>query len=149
MPQGNVHARRRLRRRLLGVRSRQGDDRGLALLESVLTIPIAFAMILAILQTALWWYARQLAATAADQAARAARAYHATAADGSDSGARYLTEVDGNGDRVLLAPSISVTRGATTVTVHVRGHIPALLPFLPTQVDEQASGPTEQFEPSP
>lgn len=129
-------------------RDDESDDRGLALLESVLTIPVAFVMILAVLQTGLWWYARQLAATAADQAARAARAYQATPADGTRGGTTYLTQVDGHGSRVLLGPSITVERGASTVTVHVHGHIPALLPFLPTQVDEQVTGPIETFQPA-
>lgn len=126
----------------------EDNDRGLALLESVLTIPVAFVMILAVLQTGLWWYARQLANTAADEAARAARAYQAAPADGTRSGTTYLAQVDGHGSRVLLDPTITVDRGATTVTVHVHGHVPALLPFLPTQVDEHATGPIESFQPA-
>lgn len=137
----NAHRAGRARRRVR-------DDSGLALLESVLTIPVAFIMILAVLQAGLWWYARQLAATAADEAARAARAYQATPADGTRSGTTYIAQVDGHGSRVLLAPTITVDRGATTVTVHVHGHVPALLPFLPTQVDEQATGPIENFQPA-
>jgi Flp pilus assembly protein TadG len=132
-----------------GVPRRVDDDRGLALLEAVLTVPVAFVMILAVLQTGLWWYGRQLAATAADQAARSARAYQATNADGTASGTIYLDQVDGHGSSVLLGPRITVDRGATTVTVHVYGHIPALLPFLPTQIDEQATGPIETFQPAP
>lgn len=117
------------------------------MLESILVIPVVFAMILGILQAGLWWYARQVALTTAQQAARSARDYNATSADGTASATSYLHQVNGSGGGILLNPTVTVDRGPATVTVTVHGHVPAILPFLPSDVSATASGPVEQYEP--
>lgn len=124
------------------------QDKGFALLEALFVIPLVFTIILSAIQLGEWWYARQLAQSTAQEAARTARAYNGTDAAGVTAGTDYLTGIDGRGGRILLGPTVTVQRTANLVTVHVRGHVPAVLPFLPNTVDEQSSGVPETFVPA-
>jgi Flp pilus assembly protein TadG len=124
----------------------RGDD-GLSTVEAVFTVPVMVLMVLAIVQAALWWYARQVASTAADEAARAARAYASTAAAGESRGADYMTTVDPD-NSTLRARHVQVTRTATTVTVHVTGQVASLIPFLNPGVSITITAPVERYVPS-
>lgn len=117
-------------------------------MEALFVIPLVFVIILAAAQLAELWYARQLALSAAQEGARAARAYNGTDAAGSSSATGYLTRVDGRGGRILLNPTVTVRRGPTQVTVTVHGHVPVLLSFIPSAVEEQSRGVPETFVPA-
>jgi Flp pilus assembly protein TadG len=119
----------------------------LSTVEAVLTVPVMVAMVLAIVQAALWWYARQVAATAADEAARAAGAYSSTAAAGEARGAHYIATVDPSSS-TLRGRQVQVTRTATTVTARVTGKAVSLLPFLTPQVRVTVTAPVERYVPS-
>lgn len=151
-------ARRQLARRLRAVfdddnpneaygATGRGADEGLSTVEAVLTVPVLVAMVLAIVQTALWWYAHQVAATAADEAARTARAYASTAATGQARGAGYLGRVDPDSS-TLRARHVQVTRTATTVTVRITGAVVSVVPFLSPDVDVTVTAPVERYVPS-
>lgn len=135
----------RLRRRVHDVRA--GDDRGIGTVEAVLTVPVIVLMIVGAVQVGLWWYSRQLAETAAQEAARAARSYNATAAAGTAKGYSYLSKVDGSGS-ALHNPSIQVTRGAQTVTVTVKGDIASLVPWVSPTVTITVTSPIETYVPA-
>jgi Flp pilus assembly protein TadG len=138
------HRRTRLGRRL--DRLRQGD-RGLSTVEAVFTVPIIVLLVFGIVQTALWWYARQVASTAADEAARAARSYAANAAAGESRGKTYLGTVD-HGGNALRHPHVQVTRTAATVTVQVSGNVVSLVPFVSPSVTVTVTAPVERYVPS-
>lgn len=125
---------------------RDGDE-GLSTVEAVLTVPVMVGMVLAIVQAALWWYAHQVAATAADEAARAARAYASTAAAGQARGTEYLGTVDPDSS-TLRTRHVTVTRTATTVTVRVTGDVVSIVPFLSPDVDVTVTAPIERYVPS-
>jgi Flp pilus assembly protein TadG len=117
------------------------------MLEAIFTIPVVMFMIFGILQAGMWWYGRQLALTAAQEGARAARAYQASDADGTAQAVSYLRQVQGGSGPALADPSVSVLRSGDTVTVVVRGQVPSLLPGLTVSVEASSSGPVEAFVP--
>lgn len=133
----------RLSRRFDALKS----DEGYSTVESVLSVPVMVFVIIAIVEVALWWYARQEASAAADEAARVARAYAATAAQGEDRGNSYIRTVDPHSS-VLQSAVVHVTRSARTVTVEVTGHVTSLIPFLSPDVDVTVTAPNERFVPS-
>src|SRR4051794_8840941 len=116
-------------------------DAGLSTLEAVFTVPVVMLMILGIVQAGMWWYVRQLAFTAAQEGARAARAYQATNADVTAKATSYLSQVDRGTGSILNDPQISVRRSGNTVTVEVRGHVVSLVPGLSVSVEVTSSGP--------
>src|SRR4051794_25511254 len=122
-------------------------DAGLSTLEAVFTVPVIMLMILGIVQAGMWWYARQVALTAAQEGARAARAYEASNADGAAKANSYLSQVDGGTGSILNDPQISVRRSGDTVTVEVRGHVVTLVPGLSVSIDVTSTGPAEVFVP--
>jgi Flp pilus assembly protein TadG len=121
------------------------NDRGVSTLEAVITTPIVVLMILAIVQAGLYYYAQRLAASAAQEAARQARAYNSTADEGHARGATYLGQVD-TGD-VLHDPAFTITRTSRTVTVRVTGKVVSLVPFWTPTVSVQVQGPVEHYVP--
>lgn len=123
------------------------DDCGIGTVEAVLTVPVIVLMILGAVQVGLWWYSRQLAETAAQEAARAARSYAASAAAGRAEGYSYLSKVDAGGT-ALRNPSIKVTRGAQTVTVTVTGDIVSLVPWVAQAVTITVTSPIETYVPA-
>ena len=136
----------RLRRRVRELHA-SDDDRGIGTVEAVLTVPVIVLMILGAVQVGLWWYSRQLAETAAQEAARTARSYAATAAAGQAEGYSYLGKVD-DGGTALHNPSIQVTRGAQTVTVTVKGDIVSLVPWVSPTVTITVTSPVETYVPA-
>lgn len=122
-------------------------DEGLSTVEAVFTVPVMVIMVLAIVQAALWWYGRQVASTAADEAARTARAYASTAADGQARGRDYISTVDPDSS-TLRTRHVYVTRTATTVTVRVTGQVVSIVPFLSPDVDVTVIAPVERYVPS-
>lgn len=143
-------ARARLRAVVHGDSSGRGRDGewGLSTVEAVLIVPVMVAMVLGIVQAALFWYAHQIAATAADQAARAAAAYSATDTAGQAIGASYIAAVDPH-DATLHDRNVDVTRTATTVTVRVTGHVVSIIPFLSPDVHVTVTAPVERYVPVP
>lgn len=136
---------RNLRRRVK--RLREDGDRGFSTVEAVFTVPVIVLMILGAVQIGLYWYSRQLAATAAQEAARTARSYNSSASAGQTEGYSYLSKVDSDGT-ALHNPSVQVTRGARTVTVQVKGSIVSLVPWVTPTVTVTVTGPTETYVPS-
>jgi Flp pilus assembly protein TadG len=136
----------RFRRRVRELHARD-DDRGIGTVEAVLTVPVIVLMILGAVQVGLWWYSRQLAETAAQEAARAARSYSATAGAGQAEGYSYLNKVDAGGTG-LHNPSIRVTREAQTVTVTVTGDIVSLVPWASPTVTITVTSPVENYVPA-
>lgn len=118
-------------------------DRGASTLETVIGFPVVLTLVLLIVNTALWWHARDTAMAAAQEGVRTGRAYGAHAGDGRTTAFAFAKTV-GNG--VLLAPSVSTSGSdAQTVVVRVTGRSVSLVPFLHLTVDQVARGPVERF----
>lgn len=119
---------------------------GYSVVEAVLVFPLLLLLVLMIFQVALWWHARHVALAAAQEGARAARAYHSTAAAGQARAHTYLSAV---GAHLLPDPVITVTRTTTTTTVDVQGRIITVVPGLRLMVAESVTSPTERYVPPP
>ena len=131
---------RRRRPRALGAAVE--PDRGSSLLGAVLVIPVMVILTMLVLQFAMLWHARHVAAAAAQTGVQGAAGYRASAADGRASAVGYLADVAPN---LLQDPSVTIDRGTATVTAVVRARIPSVVPFAHFDVDETVTGPVERF----
>ena len=125
-------------RRWRSIRSQA--DRGYNLVETVIIVPVIIVFTMLVLQFAMLWHARHIAQAAA--AARAAAGYSADAAQGRADVAGYLAQVAPN---LLSQATVTVDRGAATVTVAVHASVLSVIPFGSFSVDERAAVPVEQF----
>lgn len=120
-------------------------EKGSALLEAVFTVPLCVAVILGIVQYALFAHATGLAHQAATAAVSEARRDGGTPEAGRRSAQDFLDSSTG----LLKAPSVTVTRGATTATATVTGTVWTFLPWaqdgLP--VKEQVTAAVERWVP--
>ena len=132
------------------VRARaRSEDRGDTLVEVVLITPIVFLIVFTVIQFALWYHARQIVNTAAQEGGRAARVATTSPASamlaGRDRAYRFIETLGGS---VVARPDVSVTRTATTVTVRVDATALAIVPGLNLAVHGRSVSPVERFEPS-
>jgi Flp pilus assembly protein TadG len=118
-------------------------DGGEVSLQTVLLTPVLLALVLVVVQAALWLHAVQIADNAAADGADAARRYLATDADGVAAASDFVT-----GSRSQLAGPPTVQRLGDRVVVDVVVRVPAIVPGWATSVHRSASGPIEQFVPA-
>ena len=117
-------------------------DRGSSLLGAVLVIPVMVILTMLVLQFAMLWHARHVAAAAAQTGVQGAAGYRASAADGQARAVGYLTDV---APHLLQDPTVTIDRGATTVTAVIHARVPSVVPFTHFDVDETVTGPVERF----
>ncbi|WP_153029640.1 TadE/TadG family type IV pilus assembly protein [Amycolatopsis sp. YIM 10] len=127
----------RVRRALRG-------DRGEVTVELVIATPLLLLALLAIIQFAVWSHATHVAQAAASQALAAARTQDGTASAGHTAGLRLLDDLAAG---PLRDPHLTVSRGATAVSVSIRGEATAVLPGVHLHVHAEASGEVERFVP--
>lgn len=100
-----------------------------------------------LVQTAIWFHARQVAQAAVEQGARATRAYQGTEGEGKVVTRRYFDKLDG-GRVTKGGASIDANIGATSATVTLRTKSVAVIPFFGSwPVEVRAGGPIEKFQP--
>ncbi|TKG60352.1 MULTISPECIES: TadE/TadG family type IV pilus assembly protein [Pseudonocardiaceae] len=119
-------------------------DRGEATLELVIATPLVLLALLAIIQFAVWSHATHVAQAAASQALAATRTQDGTTSAGHAAGQRLLAELAAG---PLRHPDVTVSRGATTVSVSIRGEAAAVLPGVHLHVHAEAVGEVERFMP--
>lgn len=130
-------------RRMAGCAHRR-TDRGVSSVELVVTMPGLLLAVMLIVQVGLWQHAKHVAMASAQEGARAARQYHATAADGRHRAEAYLAELT---PTILEPRTVTAQRTATTATVRVQGEAASVFPWLGFRVDESSAGPVERFVP--
>ena len=97
-------------------------------------------------QTAWWFAGYNVAQTAAQAAYTDSRAYQAPA----DAGKNTAEQLIANTRQTLRNPSVTIIRGADTVTVTITGNAVALLPGIePPPVTYTMTGPIEKWVPAP
>ncbi|GAA2456014.1 hypothetical protein GCM10010191_89160 [Actinomadura vinacea] len=121
------------------IRRSRCRDGGSAAVSIAIVFPAVGLLFLALLQAVLVSVARDVALAAAEEGLRVARARHGSHAQGRTAAAGFARH-----EPVLQAPAVTVT-GADTITVHVRGHAPSVLPGLHLQVSQAARGAREHF----
>jgi Flp pilus assembly protein TadG len=117
---------------------RWDDDRGDAAIQMAIIYPVVLLAAIAVIQASMWYYARQIALTAAREGVTAARAYQASPADGAARAHEVLGSLR----------SVSVTAGSTgeRVRVQVTGTAQSMIPGIAgLTITQTASGPVERW----
>lgn len=122
---------------------RQSREQGSVTLEIVIAVPVLLTAVLITLNAALWYHARNIALSAAQEGVRTARAHNANP---TTSGSNALEFARDTGDGFLLSPAVdtSGTTG-TTIVVRVSGKAVTLVPGLNLTVSQVARGTRERF----
>ncbi|MFC7308956.1 TadE family protein [Streptomyces monticola] len=123
---------------------RAADDRGSSPIQMAIIFPIVLLLFVAIVQSILWAYSRNVAYTAAREGLAAGRAYQASPADGADRTSETLTRLGGN----LVTSSSVSTAGSTgeRIVIRVEGSAMSLVPGVANwQLSATVSGPRERW----
>ena len=124
--------------------SRLKGDRGSTSLQLVIIFPAVLALIFGGVQTALYFYARNVAIAAAQEGARAAGAQYGSASGGTAAAADFIARA--GGADALPDSSVSGNRSATTATITVRGRSLSLVPgYSGINITQSASVPVERI----
>ncbi|MET8571938.1 TadE family protein [Streptomyces sp. NPDC004783] len=122
---------------------RWADDRGDASVQMAIVYPFVLLAAIAVIQASLWYYARQIALTAAREGVTAARAYQAGPADGAARARQVLGRTAGDSLRSL---SVSAGSDGERVRVRVTGVAQSMIPGMSgLTVTQSASGPVERW----
>jgi Flp pilus assembly protein TadG len=125
---------------------RHTGDGGYSVLEVAIVLPVAFFVLMLIVQWAIVWHARSVTQAAAQEGLRTAQAYQATAAQGRADTFNYLAQVAPDS---LPNPQVHVTRTPRTATVTIHAEVSTVIPFGHFAVTETASGPVETYVEAP
>jgi Flp pilus assembly protein TadG len=120
---------------------RSGDG-GALTLGYVLIVPIFLLGILTIVQTSVWYLARETALAAARQGADVARTSQPAPGDGAAVAVSFARSAAPG-----FLTEVSATAGVSggTVRVSVTGRVPALVPWTVVKVTEVVTAPVERF----
>ncbi|MET8411757.1 TadE family protein [Streptomyces sp. NPDC005195] len=122
---------------------RWSDDRGDTSIQMAIVFPFVLLATVAVVQASMWFYARQIALTAAREGLTAARAYQAGPSDGRARATRVLRRSAGDS---LLGCSVAAGSDGQRVRVQVSGTAMSMIPGLPgLHVTQSASGPVERW----
>ncbi|MEV5010033.1 TadE/TadG family type IV pilus assembly protein [Streptomyces sp. NPDC094154] len=119
------------------------DDRGDTSIQMAIIFPFVLLATVAVIQASMWYYARQIALTAAREGLTAARAYQSSPADGAAQARNVLGRTAGDS---LSGYSVSAGSDGQRVRVQVSGTALSMIPGVPgLQVTQSASGPVERW----
>lgn len=126
---------------------RWADDRGDASIQMAIVYPFVLLATIAVIQASMWYYARQIALTAAREGVTAARAYQAGPGDGTARAREVLGRTAGDS---LRSPSVTAGSNGERVRVQVSGIAQSMIPGVPgLTITQSASGPVERWVPAP
>ncbi|SHH34829.1 TadE family protein [Streptomyces sp. 3214.6] len=118
-------------------------DRGDASIQMAIVFPFVLLATVAVIQASMWYYARQIALTAAREGLTAARSYQASPADGAARTREVLGRTAGDS---LRGYSVSASSDGQRVRVQVSGTAMSMIPGVTgLQVTQSASGPVERW----
>ena len=120
---------------------RRARDHGSVNIEIVLLFPLVIAIVLGVVQTGLWVYARNVCSIAASEGARTGANLDATAAD-AIAAARDLLAGPGGG--LVVDAVVTAERGTTAVTVTCSGNAMTIVPWLELTIEQSARLPVER-----
>ena len=125
-------------------RTRSRDERGASTLELVILFPAVLLIIFGGIQAALYYHARNVALSAAQQGVRAAKAENGSDDKGRAAANDFL-DAAGGGD-VLTGVNVSSVRGVEEASVTVTGRPLRVIPgILNLKVSQTAEGHIEDF----
>jgi hypothetical protein len=127
----------------------RGRDAGALILSYLIVVPVFMLAVMVIVQSALWYLAREAALAAARQGVDAARVPGAAAGAGPQAALAFVRH-DASG--YLLGPGASMTGPSAaaagtspTIQVTVTGHIPTFVPGLVINISQAVQAPAEKF----
>ncbi|MGW2936336.1 TadE/TadG family type IV pilus assembly protein [Streptomyces sp. NPDC001156] len=119
------------------------DDRGDTSIQMAIVFPFVLLATVAVIQASMWYYARQIALTAAREGASAARSYQASPGDGAARAREVLGRTAGDS---LLSYSVFAGSSGQRVQVQVSGRAQSMIPGLSgLKITQSASGPVERW----
>lgn len=119
-------------------------DTGSAAIEAVILFPVILALVMTIIQAAVFYHARDAAQSAANGGALAAAVRDGTA---EAARAEAQSRIDrAGGSSLLEGTTVTAARNGTQVTVTVRGTAKTFVPGLPPlTVTQTVTAPVERF----
>lgn len=118
-------------------------ERGAASVELAVIFPVVLLLVMTLIQTALWFYARSIALGAAQEGAREGRVQPASAARAESAAEGFLDET---AQDLLSSRTVTVAGSATSIEVTVTGTSISLFPGLSGwSVTQSAVGPVERL----
>lgn len=122
------------------------SDRGTSAIELAFLAPALLMATLLIVQTAVWFHARQVAQAAVEKGARETRAYQGTQAKGEAATLAAFNNLQGA--RVTDgAPNVSAKVGGDNAEVTLTTSSAKVIPFWGWPISVKAGGPIEKFQP--
>ncbi|MER5915622.1 TadE/TadG family type IV pilus assembly protein [Streptomyces sp. NPDC001982] len=119
------------------------DDRGDTSIQMAIIFPFVLLATVAVIQASMWYYARQIALTAAREGLTAARAYQSSPAEGAAQAQEVLGRSAGDS---LCGYSVSASSDGQRVRVQVSGTALSVIPGVSgLQITQSASGPLERW----
>ncbi|GAA3076753.1 TadE/TadG family type IV pilus assembly protein [Streptomyces glomeratus] len=119
------------------------DDHGDTSLQMAIIFPLVLLATVAVIQASLWYYARQIALTAAREGASAARTYQSSPADGAAQARNVLGRTAGDS---LRGYSVAASSDGQRVQVQVSGTALSMIPGVPgLHITQSASAPVERW----
>ena len=119
-------------------------DAGGATVEAMFATIMVVTVVLLAIQAGVAWHATHIAQAAATRAASAAAGYQSSASAGDAAGSQTLAAL---GSGVLKDPTVSVTRTATQVRVHIEGTAETVVPGTHWKVQATVVRQVERFVP--
>ncbi|MFE1294046.1 TadE/TadG family type IV pilus assembly protein [Streptomyces sp. NPDC014776] len=122
---------------------RWADDRGDASIQMAIVYPFVLLATIAVIQASMWYYARQIALTAAREGVSAARAYQASPSEGAARAHEVLNRTAGDS---LRFASVSAGSDGQRVHIAVSGFAQSMIPGVPgLAITQRASAPVERW----
>jgi Flp pilus assembly protein TadG len=130
-------------RRVEPHRSGRDSDTGSFSLELAVLFPVFLLLVLLIVQAALYFFARSIASSAAQQGADTARLQGNTPADGASTATAFVT---GQGGGILDDLAVTTTSSSPTqVSITVTGHALTIVPGVTFTIRQSATAPRERY----
>lgn len=117
-------------------------ERGSFTLELTVLFPVFLVLVLMIVQAALYFFARSIALSAAEQGADTARLQGQSTAQGASTATTFATSQGGG---VLTELAVSTGSTPTQVTITVTGRALTIVPGLGFTIRQVASAPRENY----
>ena len=119
------------------------DDRGDTSIQMAIIFPLVLLATIAVIQASMWYYARQIALTAAREGATAARAYQSSPAEGAAQARNVLGRTAGDS---LRGYSVLASSNGARVQVQVSGTALSMIPGVSgLKITQSASGTVERW----
>lgn len=127
-------------RRVARLRGRL-DDRGDSVVEFAVIFPVLLLLVFTVIEGALYFHARSVAARAAQVGVDAGRSYDANPDDGAAAARTFLA----NTGNSVEGSKVMVDSGGNQIAVTVTGRVSSLVPGLEFTVRQRAQAPVEEF----